>query len=409
VYARGYTNAETSYPDILPTTPFRQASISKTFCAVAIWKLIEQHHLTLDTTLQSVLHLTQPDGSAPKDTRFGDIKIKHLLTSTSGINQGGVWHAVDGSEAAGGTLPSNGTEVARWVTTLDLTSDPGDPHNVVYGNTDYFLLSLVLAKKMDAASFEAALNTLVLNPLGMTRTRGARSLIGAQHDTEARYHMTVHNAEADWALFQLECLNSVKTDEQPLVTTPYGSFDIDMFDGCGGLSSAVIDVARLCAMFACRAGNPVLTSDTIDDMLAAAVAASEDLDGPDSVHGFHGFDGAYNVDLTQHQVHIKKGGWLPGMGTSYVGTTGGFVYVLAKNGNTPADVDLNWHEMIEPLVEAHAWGGGDLFPSFGMPSLTGFASADPKVTRVVDKLSILQTMRQVEASMARGRIVRKLR
>ena len=37
VYARGYTFAEASpaYHDIQPATPFRQASISKTFCAVA--------------------------------------------------------------------------------------------------------------------------------------------------------------------------------------------------------------------------------------------------------------------------------------------------------------------------------------------------------------------------------------
>src|SRR6185369_15967588 len=80
VYARGYTNAEESYPDIQPTTPFRQASISKSFCAVAVWELIERGDLSLNTTMQSVLNLEDP-----KDSRFNDVKIKHLLTSTSGI------------------------------------------------------------------------------------------------------------------------------------------------------------------------------------------------------------------------------------------------------------------------------------------------------------------------------------
>jgi hypothetical protein len=70
-----------------------------------VWKLIEQGDLFLDTTLQSVLNLKQPNGSAPiRVSRFGDIKIKHLLQSISGINQGGVWHAVAASQAAGGTL-----------------------------------------------------------------------------------------------------------------------------------------------------------------------------------------------------------------------------------------------------------------------------------------------------------------
>jgi len=401
VYARGYTNAESSYPDVQPTTPFRQASVSKTFCAVAVWKLIEQGKLTLNTTLQSVLALKQPDGSAPKDNRFDDVKVKHLLTSTSGIPQNGVWRAVEASQAAGGTLPSTGTEVARWIAAQDMTGTPGDEDNVVYGNTDYFLLSLIVAKKMNASSFEAALKTLVLDPLGQTRTRGSRSLTGDQAADEARYHMTVHNPESDWKLFQLECGSSDRTEARPLVPTHYGTFDIEMFDGCGGLSSAVIDVARLCAMFACRTGNPVLGHDTIDNMLAAAVDATATFSGPDA-HGYHGFDGAWNVDLANHQVRFKKGGWLPAMGTGYIGTTGGFFYVLAKNGNTPAGVDLKWNEMIDPIVKAHDWGTGDLFPSFGMATLPG-TMADVTVKHFIDKISLTQTMRQVEASMALSR------
>ena len=401
VYARGYTNAEESYADIKPTTPFRQASISKSFCAVAVWKLIEQGDLTLDQTMQSVLNLKQPNGSDPKDSRFNDVKIKHLLTSTSGIGQGGVWGAVEASQAAGGTLPSNGTEVARWIAAQDMTGNPGDKHNVVYGNTDYFLLSLIVAKKLNKPTFEAALKTLVLDPLGQTRTRGSRSLTGDQAADESPYHMTVHDPSAGWALFQLECGGSDRTQDRPLVPTHYGTFDMEMFDGCGGLSSAVIDVARLCAMFSCRTGNPVLKHTTIDDMLAAAVDATANFDGPDA-HGYHGFDGAMNVDLEKHQVWFKKGGWLPGMGTSYLGTSGGFFYVLAKNGNTPKGVDLNWYDMIKPIVEAHDWGTADLFPTFGMATLPGVI-AELAVKALADKISLKQTMQQVQSSMSRSR------
>ena len=402
VFARGYTHAEASYPDVQPTTPFRQASISKTFCAVAVWKLIEQNKLTLDTTMQSVLNLTQPDGSAPKDNRFDDVRVGHLLTSTSGLPQGGVWKAVEASSAMGGTLPSTGTEVARWIAAQDMTGTPGNMQNVVYGNTDYFLLSLIVAKKMNAASFETALKALVLDPLSQTRTRGSRSLTSAQLADEARYHMTVHDPDAGWKLFQLECGASDRSQDRPLVPTHYGTFDIEMFDGCGGLSSAVIDVARLCAMFACRTGNPVLGHTTIDDMLAAAVTASTTFSGPDA-HGYHGFDSAKNIDPAKHQVKIKKGGWLPGMGTSFVGVTGGFFYALAKNGNTPKGVDLNWYETIKPIVEAHAWGTADLFPSYGMPSLPGL-SIEAQVTDLADIMTLKQTMRQVELSMGRSRL-----
>lgn len=401
VYARGYTNAEASYPDVQPTTLFRQASVSKSFCAVAVWELIERGDLTLNTTMQSVLNLKQLDGSDPKDSRFADVRIRHLLTSTSGIPQGGVWGAVEASQAANGTLPSNGTEVARWIAGLDMMGNPGDQQNVVYGNTDYFLLSLIVARKMNATSFEAALKKLVLDPLGQTRTRASRSLTGDQPSDEARYHMTVHDPEAGWALFQLECGASDRTQARPLVPTHYGTFDLEMFDGCGGLSSAVVDVARLCAMFSCRNNNPVLKKDTIDDMLAAAVEATSELTGPDA-HGYHGFDWAFNVDLEKHQVMFSKGGWLPGMGTYFIGTSGGLFYIIAQNGNSPKGDGVNWYDEIRPIVEAHDWATADLFPNFGMTSLPGPA-VELAQKPFKQKLTVKQSMDMVQRSVSRSR------
>jgi CubicO group peptidase (beta-lactamase class C family) len=402
VYARGYTHAEAGYPDVKATTPFRQASISKTFAAVAAWKLIEQGKLTLDTTMQSVLGLTQPNGQAPKDSRFGNVRVRHLLTSTSGIGQGGVWRSVEASQAAGGTLPSNGLEVARWIAAQDMTGTPGDVKTTVYGNTDYYLLSLIVAAKANTATFEQALKKLVLDPLGMKHTRGSRSLADAQLADEARYHMTVHDPDAGWKLFQLECGASDRHEDRRLVPAHYGTIDLEMFDGCGGVSSSVVDVARLCAMFSCRHNNPVLKPQTIDDMLAAAIDAANAASGVPKAHGYHGMDTAWVVNAEQNNVAFKKGGWLPAMGASFVATTGGFAYVLAKNGNTPAGVDLNWLESIKPVVQAHDWGTKDRFPDFGLASLPGPLSAVAiDIDVVVDKLPIRKMQRLVQDAMAR--------
>ncbi|QMW23747.1 serine hydrolase [Sandaracinobacteroides saxicola] len=106
LYARGYTFAEAGYPDITPETRFRQASTSKTWCAAAIWRLMQQDSsFTLDTTLQSVLNLKTPSGGAPKDSRFKDVTIRYLLESTSGIPQGGIYRSKEAVDAAGSTLP----------------------------------------------------------------------------------------------------------------------------------------------------------------------------------------------------------------------------------------------------------------------------------------------------------------
>lgn len=370
LYARGYTLAEPGYRNIEPTTLFRQASVSKAYCAVAVWKLIEMGRLSLDDRLQAILNLKTPAGKAPKDKRFGDITIDHLLGSRSGIDQGGFWGAVDANAAFKGTLPASGMEVARWIASRDMTGDPGDRNNSVYGNTDYFLLSLVVQRLMDATSFEAALKSLVLDPLKMVRTRESRSLIGSQPADEALHHLSVHNPSNGWPLHQLEVRASVRTDARPLVQSNYGAWDYEMFDGCGGLSASVVDVARLMAMLSCRSGNPVLTAETIDSMFDACIdcAGQKGPDGKGS-HGYHGFDWAQTVNAAQHRVQYSKGGWLPGQGTVMTGTTNGFFYAIAQNGNGRKDASAKWLDPIEPIVAAHDWGTTDLFPSFGMPKL----------------------------------------
>jgi hypothetical protein len=44
--------------------------------------------------------------------------------------------------------------------------------------------------------------------------------------------------------------------------------------------------------------------------------------------------------------------------------------------------------MIEPIGEAHDWGTGYLFPSFGMATLPGVMMADLKVKTFADKISL---------------------
>lgn len=63
---------------MLPDTTFRIASITKTFTAVAIMKLIEDGYFRLDTPVGEIL----PAFSQPP---FNEITVHHLLTHTSGL------------------------------------------------------------------------------------------------------------------------------------------------------------------------------------------------------------------------------------------------------------------------------------------------------------------------------------
>jgi CubicO group peptidase (beta-lactamase class C family) len=360
VYAKGYTLAEPEpyYRDIHPTTLFRMASVSKAYCAVAVWKaLADDPHVSRSSKMQSVLGLTQPNGSKPVDDHFADVTIKHLLESNSGIDQDSVRDIVIEVKAnLNQTQPLASPQVASRVAARGMPGKPGATADgkqaTQYGRTDYFLLGLVAAKLAGVTSFESALEKLVLNPLKMTRTRGSRTRIEAQGTDDARHHMPA-----------LETGTSAVHDDRRIVPLQYGDENYEVYDGAGGLSSAVVDLARLCAMLSCRSNNPLFMDDVLKAFLSDAVAAT----GAGSDHGYHGFDWASG---TYPSVTCSKGGGNPGVGAGFYGTTGRRFIIIARNGEkvdgaTPVD----WNTELDALAATIDWKGADLFPHFGMPAL----------------------------------------
>jgi len=401
VYAKGYTYAEAGYPDLAPQTPFRQASCSKTFAAVAMMRLVQDRPgVTLDTKVQGVMHLRQPDGSAPLDPRWADITIGHLLTSDSGIDQGLMYSSAAAAQAFGAPLPATHAQLLSYATTRKLTGKPGDRHNSVYGNFDYLLLGEVVARLHGSGSFVQALEQLVLAPLHQTHTHRSRSRVADQPVGDARHHMTVHDPASAWPLYPFEVLPTVREPGGRLVPTHYGALDYEMFSGAGGLSASVVDMARLGAMFSVSADNPVLEPATISRLLQDAVDATGALTtaSGDPSHGYFGFDWALKDSLGAFTA--AKGGWLPGQGTVLQVTTGGFTYALALNGN--ADVAFDWMTPIAAAAEGHAWSDEDLFHTvYGMPSLAPALSRATRLHAQVPRPG--QLLARVRASMARGR------
>ncbi len=401
VYAKGYTFAEPGYPDLTPQTPFRQASVSKTFTGVAMMRLLQDMpSITLDTKVQSLMHLKQPDGSPPADPRWADITLRHLLESDSGINQGLMYSSADAAKAFNAPLPATHAQLLGYATTLPLTGAPGDKNNSVYGNFDYMFLGEIIARLQGSASFEQALKALVLTPLHQAHTHGSRSRVADQVAGDARHHMTVYDT-AGWALYPFEVLPSVREPGKKLVPTHYGALDYEMFTGAGGLSASVVDMARLGALFSVTSGNPVLQPMTIANQMKAIVAAGATLKTPDGKgsHGYYGLDWARHDASAPDVWTASKGGWLPGQGTVLQFTTGGFTYALAINGN--ADVKFDWLTPIAAAAQAHAWGTDDLFQTaFGMPSL---APATANVVHLAaEALRPTEAMTAVRGAMALG-------
>jgi CubicO group peptidase (beta-lactamase class C family) len=375
VYTQGYTLAEPDYPTVTPTTLFRQASCSKIFVAMAVYHLLQDRAAALrvsidqlldTTTLQSVLNLTEPNGSPPADARFSKITLRHMLESRSGLDQGLIWQSVAAANAFGGTLPASREQLAHYAAGSTMKGEPGDPNNSVYGNFDYFMLSEVVRTMVNEASFEAALGQLVCGPLAISRFRQSRSLPRDNAADEARYHLTVYNLDPIYGVTDdfLVTGNTSRDNSNATVAAQYGSFDNEMFAGAGGLSVAVTDMARLIASLSLHDSNPVLSAGTLESWMQSAVKATAAPSKPDH-HGFYGWDW---VGQQGSSYVGSKGGSLPGTGTSCVFTTGGISAVIAVNSHGRSGVQTDWQVPVLNAAAAHDWGAVDWFPHYNMPT-----------------------------------------
>jgi CubicO group peptidase (beta-lactamase class C family) len=271
VYARGYTYAEADWPLAQPTTYFRLASVSKTVTALAVFQLIEEGKLHLSDTLQSHLQLTTPAGEQPS-AQFSQITIQQLLEHKSGVNADDFRNgpAVRQAFANAGhaiNLPVTQAQTDSYIASLLLDAPPGTTQN--YNNCGYYLLGRVVAKLRGTSQPMTAYQQHLCMPLGITRFRSATSLVTTAQPGEARYQEPTHALAP-----------SQMSDAQPLVPIEYGTEQIELMQGGGGLSAAASDLARLVAAVIDPNDSPMMKRTTLNGMLksGAALTAPNALD-----------------------------------------------------------------------------------------------------------------------------------
>lgn len=368
VYARAYSFSEPDWPQTLPTTYFRFASLSKTVTALAIFQLIETGILSLSDTLQSVLNLRTPSGGQPADPNFGSITIQHLLEHTSGLNPGansdadGIVQAYRNAGDSGATLPVTQEMTDSFIAAQPLLSTPGTVQN--YNNCGYYLLGRVVATLRGTAAPIDAYQSSLLTPLGVTRIRGSIELVGAQLPDESRYQAAGIGAGAPMAL---QVANSVMSPDQPMVAAGYGDSNWLTSQGAGGLSGAMPDLARLVSIFIDRHDNPALKRSTIASMLNRAAAVFTE---------FGNNRAGYGLDAVATQsdgfYYGQKGGEIiNAAGVLQFNGDWGFALCFGSPAQIPGTSPV-WYPDFTPMMniaKSASWSAADLFPSFGMASL----------------------------------------
>jgi CubicO group peptidase (beta-lactamase class C family) len=362
VYARAYSYGEPDWPVCQPTSRFRIASVSKFVTALAIYQLIGEGKLALTDKLQDILQLKTPAGGAPKDARFKDVTVKHLLEHTSAIDansfrsDGAILGAFKTAQPAGSWhLPVTAEQCDAYVASLSMTGAPGTAMS--YNNCGYYLLGRVVAKKRNRARPIDAFQDFLFDPLSIHRIRRATSLIAATPADEARYRSQ-----------DIPVYPSVMSDAQPLVPLGYGTEHFERQEGGGGLSAAATDLGRLVAIMQSGDDNPAMKRSTLESMMNNAVATLKDWNGKTTdLRAGHGWDGA--AALGNHRFYGQKGGSLNTTG-NVLEFNGDWGFAMCWGGKP--DAAAGWYPdypAVMNVAKATLAGAPDLFPQYGMPSL----------------------------------------
>jgi CubicO group peptidase (beta-lactamase class C family) len=147
----GVTNVNHPLP-VTDETLFQIGSITKTYTATAIMQLVEMGKLDLEATVRTYL----PDFKVADEAAASQATLRHLLTHTGGW-VGDFFHD---------TGPGDGA-LARYVADMAGLEQLAPPGTVwSYSNSGYKLAGHII-EKVTGQSFEAALQALVLTPLGL--------------------------------------------------------------------------------------------------------------------------------------------------------------------------------------------------------------------------------------------------
>ena len=191
---------------VTPTTVFLLNSMSKQFTAALILKLAEEGRLTLDDPV--TWHL-------PDFTHLpAGLKIRHLLTHTSGIREIVAQPELNAVMEKPGSSNEEFVALAR-----NAPSDFAPGSRWSYANMNYLMLTLI-AERVTGQPLEDALRARFFRPLGLSSMRECPPHPGGQRG-EARGHTRPAG-----------------------VFVPHPPENFHLFSGFGGYCGNAVDLAR---------------------------------------------------------------------------------------------------------------------------------------------------------------------
>ncbi len=380
VYARGFGWAdEENKKPIEPTSVFRLASISKSFTAIGILKLIQENRLCMQQRVfaaprspaknaggepcsQPILHLDPVKcRGCQNEPRIYDITVQDLMQMSGGWADGHGPTEVCGMATRAypdwtGQFPEtrqalhldrmpNRAELIRYGISHKLSYTPGTCF--FYANFNFTILGQVI-EQITGTPYEEWMLQNILGPMGVKQAH--IGLFGRSLPNEVNYYAVLPDGENRRC-----CIDTIRPPIGP----------------AGGWVANIIDLAHVQASL--RSGIPAPNPLNAQSMaLMVSRPANPKFagrfrywtDGWDSVWCPPESGGANGC--TMQNVSWEKGGdFTVGTITSYSSWSNGVGYVLLFNSHTPTNMpDINLR-IIRPMVRSRTdWPAWDLFKDY---------------------------------------------
>ncbi|WMJ86015.1 serine hydrolase domain-containing protein [Anaerocolumna sp. MB42-C2] len=155
IYRKGYGIADPTGRKVMPQTPFKIASLSKSFTAMAVMQLAEAQKLDLDKPVQTFI----PGFHLSDKTAASEITVRNLLNHTSGIGSG--------EDYVFDTLWDDSVTLNEYINRISRIK-PGKKL-FQYGNISYNILGKVI-ENVTGLSYGEYISENIFKPLDMNHS-----------------------------------------------------------------------------------------------------------------------------------------------------------------------------------------------------------------------------------------------
>jgi CubicO group peptidase (beta-lactamase class C family) len=341
-------------------TPFRVASCTKSFTALALLILRREGRLGLDDAV--VDHLPELKVEAPAD--WPQLRIRHLLSMSSGLATDNPWGDRQESRSR--------AELGDWLRSgLRLIFPPGSSSE--YSNLGYAFLGEVITR-LSGQEYREFVRERIIDPLGLHDTRFAA---GELDRVAPGYH------------------REPGLPGQPGGWTPQEPSEPGVFSPIGGLYSSVQDLASWAGLYLTRdvpAGVSFTAADLLEAQQPLSHLSAGQAEPPLRGHVARGYGYGLVIEtFTDHGTVVSHSGGYPGF-TTYMcwHKESGYTVISSCNGTHSGSTGPA-RRMLLPLVAA----------ATSKPSLIGAASDPTAGTSATRPAAKIETWPETLAAASR--------